>query len=590
MNDCSLDGSQSGQTPENPTRPGTERPRGLQPKKVSSLTTNGEQSGNHSTSGPTPVRHLAELAATLRQTSSRKEKTTLVAELLARLAPDEIEPAIGILLADLRQGAIGVGWATVAAAQPRETASSPDSPNAGLVSILDLDALVDRLAATTGPGSVEARVSELSGFLARCDDHTADYISRILTGDARQGALAGVLTEAAAKAAGVKAAAMRRAVMLQGDLGQAAKVALVDGEAALVEINLVVQRPIQPMLASTAADVGEAINSVGQASVEWKLDGARIQLHVSRDAGSDPESDTAASDGRRIAIYTRNLNPVTDRLRSVQQVAEQLDCRSAVLDGEVLGFFTDDDGQPGESPQAFQDTMSTFGTQAPGAAGGLRPHFFDLMYLDGESLIDKPLTERLELLHDLLERSGVPSTAIPQILTDDVQRAQEHFDAALAAGHEGVMVKAADSRYEAGRRGKSWRKVKPVHTLDLLVLGAEWGHGRRQGWLSNLHLGARDPDSGEFVMVGKTFKGLTDELLAWQTEQFLALQRSEDKQSGRHTVLIRPELVVEIALDGAQTSTRYPGGVALRFARVRRYREDKDPTDVDTLDAVRALL
>ncbi len=530
---------------------------------------------------PTALRVLAELTEQLRATSSRKAKTELVAAVLRSLRPHEIEPAIGFMLASPRQGAIGVGWATVAATDEpgRGTEANDDlrrgEADDGDVSISDFDALIDRLDSITGEGSVDARVSELSIFLARCDPQTASYARRVLTGDARQGALTGVLTEATAKAAEVKTAVMRRSVMLQGDLGQAARVALVDGPQALAAIDLVVHRPIQPMLASTASDVAEAIESVGRASVEWKLDGARIQVHTVRGGSKRDAFETA--------VYTRNLNDVTSRLPAVLEVVAKLDCHSAVLDGEVLGFFGED-----HKPQAFQDTMSTFGTH--GTAPGLRPYFFDLMFLDGNSLIDQPLEQRLLLLADLLERSGVASTAVPGLFTDDAAKAEKHFEAAIEAGHEGVMVKAANSSYEAGRRGKSWLKIKPVHTLDLVVLGAEWGHGRRQGWLSNLHLGARDPASGGFVMVGKTFKGLTDELLTWQTERFQALKRSEEEQPGRHVVMIRPELVVEIALDGAQSSSRYPGGVALRFARVRGYREDKEPADADTLDAVRALL
>ncbi|MEL7157809.1 MAG: ATP-dependent DNA ligase, partial [Actinomycetota bacterium] len=340
--------------------------------------------------------------------------------------------------------------------------------------------------------------------------------------------------------------------------------ALTEGIEGLATIDLVVGRPIQPMLASTAADVAEAVAAMERAQVEWKLDGARIQVH--RNHGE-------------VQIYTRNLNDVTDRLPQVSELARSFECTSAVLDGEVIGFFGPDAG-----PEAFQDTMSALGHDAEaGAAHGLQPFFFDLMYLDGRSLIDVPLETRSALLADL-----VGAHQIPRITTADEAAAEAHLAAALAAGHEGVMVKSGESGYEAGRRGKTWRKVKPVHTLDLVVLAAEWGHGRRQGWLSNLHLGARDGETGELVMVGKTFKGLTDDLLTWQTEQFLA--RKVDERDGGHTVVIRPELVVEIALDGAQRSTRYPGGVALRFARVRGYRPDRRPDDADTLDAVRALL
>jgi DNA ligase-1 len=550
---------------------------------------------------PTRIGELAGVTEQVRRTSSRKGKSELLARLLGRLHPGEIEPAIGFLLARPRQGAIGVGWATVAGLE--DSSAVLDEWSAGLddssgaeaatelsvepPTVLGLDRLLTTVMNTTGAGSAAARAELLNRFLARCHADEVDFVKRVLVGEARQGALAGVITDAAAKAVGAKAPIMRRAVMLQGDLGQAARIGLVDGPEALAAIDLEVQRPILPMLASTASDVADALHATGEASVEWKFDGARIQVHLN--AGE-------------VAIYTRNLNPVTDRLGLVRYVVARLQCRSAVLDGEVLGFFSDGTDVPdgdsadvtvderrSELPNAFQDTMSAFGTRAPGHGHGLRPYFFDLMYLDGESLIDRPLAERAEALRKLVESSGVADCLIPRVITADVAEAEAQLAAALDAGHEGVMVKAVDSTYEAGRRGKSWRKVKPVHTLDLVVLGAEWGSGRRRGWLSNLHLGARDPQTGEFVMVGKTFKGLTDELLAWQTERFLELKRDEHRRPGRHVVMIRPELVVEIALDGVQTSTRYPGGVALRFARVRRYRDDKDPSDADTIDAVRAL-
>jgi DNA ligase 1 len=515
---------------------------------------------------------LAQTTEDLRATTSRTTKTELLAELLRELAPAEIVPAIGMLLARPRQGAIGVGWATVAkvggpdatgGARPRTGGPT------GTADVVGFDALLSELATTAGPGSEATRHRLLADFLGRCDAAEAEFVRRVLVGDARQGALAGVMTDAAARAAGIKLAVMRRAAMLRGDLGEAAAIALIEGPEAAAAVDLEVGRPIQPMLASTSADVDEAMEAIaGPASVEWKLDGARIQVHIIGHAEEGREA--------TIRIYTRNLNEVTGRLPQVVAVARSLACHSAVLDGEVLGLHAD-----GEAPQAFQDTMSALGTESSGGAPGLRPWFFDLMYLDGVSLIDRPLQERLAALHRL-----APDHVIPQRFTDDPAEAATHLDEALTRGHEGVMVKDADGRYEAGRRGRSWRKVKPVHTLDLVVLAAEWGHGRRRGRLSNLHLGALDPVTGSPVMVGKTFKGLTDELLAWQTEQLLA--RRVDEQG--ITVHVRPELVVEIALDGAQTSTRYPGGVALRFARVRGYRPDRDPSTADTLDAVRALL
>ncbi len=542
---------------------------------------------------------LAETTERLRATSKRTVKADALAELLANLSPTDVVPAIGFLLATPRQGSIGVGWGLVSkldADGVNETAVHVDTKDgaasdlgAGEVrgvggrpppqdtpDVAGLDRLLSEIATLTGPGSEAARQHRLRRYLAVCDEKEQGFVRRVLVGDARQGALAGVMTDAVAKAAGVKRTAMRRGVMLQGNLGEAAHIALTGGPEAVEAIDLEVHRPIQPMLASTATDVARAIDTIGPASVEWKLDGARIQLHIDKD--TDTEHDA------QVSIFTRNLNDVTTRLPHVVAVAHSLPCRSAVLDGELLGFFGDGHA---EEPQAFQDTMSAFGTD-PTRSGddtrpttNLRPYFFDIMYLDGRSLIDTALVDRLAALHRL-----APSYSVPQTFVETAQQAATVFDEAIAKGHEGVMVKAVGGGYEAGRRNKSWQKVKPVYTLDLVVLAAEWGHGRRHGWLSNLHLGALDPQTGQPVMVGKTFKGLTDELLAWQTE---ALQARKTRESDQ-TVWVTPDLVVEVALDGAQASTRYPGGVALRFARVRRYRPDKDPLSADTLDAVRALL
>jgi DNA ligase-1 len=367
------------------------------------------------------------------------------------------------------------------------------------------------------------------------------------------------MTDAVARAAGVPLATVRRAAMLSGDLGRTAALALHDGVEALEAVRLAVLRPVSPMLAATATDVADALGQTGMASVEWKLDGARVQVHRA---------------GQEVRIYTRNLNDITDRLPGVAALALAMPAHAAVLDGEVLGV--DDDAKP----RAFQDTLCAFGRlDGAGRGHGLLVRFFDVLHVDGEDLIDEPLVERQARL-DVL----VGDLAVPRVLTDDPDEARAALETALAAGHEGVMVKALDSTYDAGRRGGSWRKVKPVHTLDLVVLAAEWGHGRRQGWLSNLWLGARDPQDG-FVMVGKTFKGLTDELLAWQTE---ALLEREVERDGI-VVHVRPELVVEVALDGVQTSTRYPGGVALRFARVKQYRPDKPPEDADEIATVQAM-
>jgi DNA ligase-1 len=501
----------------------------------------------------TPPVLFADLVATstaVTATSARSAKVAALAELLRRLAPDEVAVAVAMLTGAPRQGKIGVGWATVFGVD----AAAAATPS---LTIGDVDAVLDAVQATTGAGSGAGRNALLADVMGRATHDEGEFLRRLLVGELRQGALTGVMADAVAKAAGVPVADVRRAAMFAGDLSGAAVAALSEnGVAALAQISLQPLHPVQPMLASTAASVAEAIASCGLSSVEWKLDGVRIQLHR---AGDD------------VRLFTRNLNDVTDRLPAVVAVARSLPADAVVLDGEAVGLGDD------ERPELFQDTMSRFDVDA---GGTLSVRFFDCLHLDGEDLVDRPLLERL----DALERVAGP-WRVPAVVTADAAEAERFSEQALAAGHEGVMVKGASSPYEAGRRGATWRKVKPVRTLDLVVLGAEWGHGRRSGWLSNLHLGARDP-AGGFVMVGKTFKGLTDELLRWQTDVFPTLLASEH----RYGMQLRPELVVEIAVDGVQVSTRYPGGVALRFARVRRYRPDKTAAEADTIDAVRGLL
>lgn len=488
-------------------------------------------------------------------TTKRNEKKATLAELLGSVDVAEVEIVVGFLVGEVRQGRIGVGWASL-----RELDVEP-APEPSL-SVAEVDAAIGALAATTGPGSQSGRHDQLRTVFGRATPPEADFLERLFVGDLRTGALAGVVTDAVAAASGLPLAAVRRASMLAGDLGTVARLALAGGADAVAAVGLEPLRPIQPMLASTAPSVDDAVADLGRSSVEWKLDGARIQVHRADD---------------EVRIYTRNLNDVTRRLPEVVDIARSFAAESFVLDGEVLGFLG-----PDSSPQAFQDTMSRFGrSHAERHPTRLAPHFFDLLHLDGVDQIDEPLHRRRERLAQL-----VGPHLVPGIVTADSVEAAAVLDEAVGHGHEGVMVKAADSTYEAGRRGKTWRKVKPVHTLDLVVLAVEWGHGRRSGMLSNLHLGARHAETGELVMVGKTFKGLTDELLAWQTAHFQRLKTNET----RGTVWVRPEQVVEIAVDGAQASTRYPGGVALRFARVRRYRDDKGPEDADTVDAVRSLL
>lgn len=495
---------------------------------------------------------LVDASARVAATRSRKVKLAALAEVLSRAGAGEVGPAAAFLAGQLRQGRVGVGWASISAVAT-EPAPSPT------LTVTDLDRTVDELAALVGAGagSGAARTAALARLFGQATEAEADFLRRLILGELRQGALASLVTDALATAVGVKADVVRRAVMLDGDLSRVAETAVSVGEEGLCAIGLKVLRPVQPMLAATAANVGEAIGACGLSSVEWKLDGARVQAH---------------RDGDEVRLYTRNLNDVTGRLPGVVAVVRALPATTLVLDGEVLGRGD------GERPDLFQDTMSRFGRH-DGAGADLGIWFFDLLHLDGRDLLDEPLTERSRLLDAIAGPLRIPS-----ILTDDPAVAAEFAAGALAAGHEGVMVKGAQSRYEAGRRGSAWRKVKPVQTVDLVVLGAEWGHGRRRGWLSNLHLGARGPD-GTPLMVGKTFKGLTDELLAWQTQKLLELE------TGREGIVVhvRPELVVEIALDGVQTSDRYPGGVSLRFARVKRYRPDKTPAEADDIETVRAI-
>jgi DNA ligase-1 len=498
---------------------------------------------------------VVETSADVAATRARNTKIAALATLLREAPDDEVATVVCLLTGEPRQGRIGIGWRTMSKARDAVTLATTPS-----LTVTELDRAIDEVQATTGPGSVGARQTVLTSLLARATPAEAEFVMALFTGGLRQGALAGLMADAIAKASDAPPTVVRRAAMLGGDLAETALLAMQGGEEALTAVGLQVLRPVLPMLAATAADVGEALTATGVASVEWKLDGARIQVHRR---------------GDEVRLYTRNLNDITTRLPEVVELVRSFPADSFVLDGETIGLTED------ALPHAFQDTMSRFGRDDSGShAMTLTAFFFDIMHLDGEDLLDRPLRERAARLTRL-----VGDARVPAVETADAGVASEFLATALATGHEGVMVKGLDSRYEAGRRGAQWRKVKPVKTLDLVVLGAEWGHGRRQGWLSNLHLGARDA-AGEFVMVGKTFKGLTDELLAWQTEK---LQERKVREEGI-TVFVRPELVVEIALDSVQASTRYPGGVALRFARVRGYRPDKGPADVDRLDTVRALL
>ncbi|GAB3454846.1 ATP-dependent DNA ligase [Actinophytocola sediminis] len=490
-------------------------------------------------------------SAAVSATRSRLAKIEAMAGLLRR-AGDQIRTVVAFLAGAPAQGRIGAGWRTLVGLDV-QPAPEPS------LTVAHVDATFTEIATTSGSGSAARRTALLSALFGAATEAEQRFLLHLLTGELRQGALEGVMLDAIAAAATVGKEDVRRAFMLSGRLADTAEAALTGGHAALAEFGLTLGRPIRPMLASPGESLADAL-TMGQVVVEFKLDGARIQVH---------------KDGDDVHVYTRTLREITGAVPELVELVRGLPCRQAVLDGETLAL--DDNGRP----RPFQETMSRFGATTE-QESLLHPYFFDCVHLDGVDLVDAPLRERAAALR----RAVGQALVIPGALEPTADQAEQVLADALDQGHEGVVVKALDSTYQAGRRGKSWRKIKPVHTLDLVVLAAEWGHGRRTGYLSNLHLGARDPDGGPFVMVGKTFKGLTDDLLTWQTKEF---PRYETHRTD-WAVHLRPHLVVEIALDGVQVSTRYAGGVALRFARVVRYRPDKEPQDADTIAAVRTLL
>ncbi|MEW5915258.1 MAG: ATP-dependent DNA ligase [Gemmatimonadota bacterium] len=505
------------------------------------------------------LQELVHTSSAVGQTSSRLEKVAKLSALLSRLEPAEIPIAIGFLIGWPRQGKIGIGWSTVAAHRDLRPGSEPT------LELRDVDAALDAIKRISGKRSTSERQRLLSELFARATSDEQQFLMALAIGEVRQGALEGVLLEAVAKAAAVPSDRLRRAVMLAGDLGTVASAVLAEGESALARYQVELFRPVQPMLADTAADVAEALGSGQPMALEWKLDGARIQVHK-RD--------------ERVAVYTRSLNDVTDAVPEVVEAMLALPVRELILDGEVIALTS------AGAPHPFQVTMRRFGRRLDVNALRrelpLRAFFFDILWRDGEPVMDHALRDRLHRLDAALP----PELRVPRIVTADIVEAQRFQQDALDRGHEGVMAKSLDAPYAAGRRGSAWLKIKTARTLDLVVLGVEWGSGRRKGWLSNLHLGARDPATGGFVMLGKTFKGMTDELLEWQTKELLARETSRDG----HIVYVRPELVVEIAFNDVQYSPHYPGGVALRFARVKGYRPDKRPDEADTIDTVRGYL
>jgi DNA ligase-1 len=490
--------------------------------------------------------------------SGRLAKISLLAGLLRRLAPEEIDIAIGMLSGEPRQGRIGIGYTTLWAA--RDTVAA----DTATLHVSDVDDSFTEIASIKGTGSSALRHERLRHLLRRATRTEQDFIVRLLFGELRQGALEAVLVDAVAKASQVDIGTVRRAVMMAGALAPVARAALATGEAGLAAFSIRLLHPVQPMLAQPASDISKALDQIGNdASLEWKLDGARIQVHKS---------------GGEVRVFSRNLRDVTAAVPEVVESMQVLPLHDAIVDGEVIGL------RPDGTPLPFQVTMQRFGRKLDverlRAEIPLTPFFFDCLYADGESLVDAAHESRIARLSVV-----APTLIVPTLLRPTREQAQQFLDDTLRRGHEGVMVKALAAGYAAGRRGQQWLKVKIARTLDLVVLGAEWGHGRRTGWLSNLHLGARDPEHGGFVMLGKTFKGLTDEMLAWQTEKLRTLEISRD----RHTVYVKPELVVEIAFNEVQESPHYPGGLALRFARVKGYRGDKSAQNADTIDTIRNI-
>jgi DNA ligase-1 len=570
------------------------------------------------------LRELVQTSEAVAATSGRRAKIEEISALLRRASPDEVPVVVAFLSGELRQRQIGVGYAAlgdlpgswpagqppaalsaaVAAAAAPAAGTGPDLPSAAdaPLTVAETDAVFEEVGEVGGAGAQAERKRLLVPLFERATMTERQFLIRLLAGELHQGALEGVMIEAVARAAGVPAEEVRRACLLAGSLPEVAQAALAAAvpaaaapgavapatgapapdevaatDAALATLRafrLKVGRPLRPMLASSAATVTAAMARLAPAALEWKIDGIRIQVH---------------RNGPAVAVFTRTLDDITIRVPEIVEAVLALDVRSAVLDGEAVALAPDGRARP------FQVTASRTGSHMDVARQRadtpLTPFFFDLLHLDGTDLIDEPADARQARLAAVLPAGLI----IPRLVTDDVAVAEEFFADAVARGHEGVVVKSLTGRYAAGRRGSEWIKVKPRHTLDLVVLAAEWGHGRRRGWLSNLHLGARDPATGGLVMLGKTFKGLTDEMLTWQTNRFLELADPPgDRPTGElrdaYGVLrVRPELVVEVAFDGVQGSPRYPGGVALRFARVLRYRPDKPASEADTIDAVRAL-
>jgi DNA ligase-1 len=496
---------------------------------------------------------LARASTAVAGTTSRTAKTALIAECLRHADRAEVPVAVAYLSGELRQRRTGLGYAALR--------DRPPGAAVPTLTVTEADAAFQAIAELSGDGSQKRRRFLLADLMTRATEEEQRFLVGLISGELRQGALDGVMLDAVAQATGIAPTDVRRAVMLRGAVAPVAEALLVYGQEGLDRFRLEVGRPLRPMLAQTATSPADALGRISPAGVEWKLDGVRIQAHRR---------------GNDVAVFTRTLDDVTARLPEVVAAVLALPVETVVLDGEVIALRGDG------RPRPFQVTSSRVAQrQADPAKVPLTTFLFDCLHCDGEDLLGLGGAAR----RTILEQTAPANLLVPRVVTGEVSEAEALLADAVRRGHEGVVVKALDVPYEAGRRGAGWLKVKPRHTLDLVVLAAEWGHGRRKGWLSNLHLGARDPQTGEFVMLGKTFKGLTDAMLAWQTERLLALETSRNDWQ----VFVRPELVVEIAFDGVQSSPRYPGGMALRFARVLRYREDKTAAEADTVDTVHAI-
>jgi DNA ligase 1 len=500
---------------------------------------------------------LVDASERVGSTASRRAKIAEIAALLRRLQPEEIDIGVALLAGETLQRKTGIGYSLIDSARVSPAAI----PSLDLSSVNDA---LDHIAGTAGRGSIAARARLLKNLLSAATEREQAFIVRLLLGELRQGALEGLMIEAVASAAALPPLDVRRAAMIAGGIAAVAGPALTQGSEGLQKFSIALFQPLAPMLAQPADDIGDALARIPTASIEWKLDGARVQVHKAGDL---------------VRVFSRTGNDLTTAAIEIVNAVRAMDAETLILDGEAIALRSNG------TPYPFQDTMRRFGRvldiDRMRETMPLSVFFFDCLRVNGDDLIGRPGSERLAAMAAIVPASMIT----PRIVTSDLGTAQSFYDDAVQRQHEGVMVKAIDALYEPGHRSGSWLKVKRAHTLDLVVIAAEWGHGRRRGWLSNLHLAARDPSTGGFVMLGKTFKGMTDEMLKWQTEELLARAISRDAWAVR----VRPELVVEITFNDLQGSPRYPAGLALRFARVKGYRTDKTPEQADTIETVRAI-